>query len=172
MPRKHCLMFLFILSALSLTACNLPVTQLAAAGEPALAFSPDSMSVQAGETFAITLQAQEVDGLTAFEAHLEFNPAVLEVVSLENGGFVAADFVVQDAFDNQAGTLDYAVAQLERPAAQGSGALLVIQFRALAAGTSALRFRATPAAPQGAILANASGEAIAALLGEVSITVR
>lgn len=138
---------------------------------PALNLTTDSNSVQAGQSFTVTLQAENVTGLTAFEAHLAFDPAFLEVVSIQNGSFLQADFVVQNTFDNAAGTIDYAAAQLNHPAAEGSGTLLLIEFRAKSAGTSSVRFRVTPAAAQGALLANVDGNAIQVNLGETNVSV-
>lgn len=139
--------------------------------EPALTLTPDSASVKVGQPLTITLQAENVSGLTAAEAHLAFDPAVLEVVSIQHGGFLQPDFVVQNVFDNTAGTIDYAVAQLNRPVADGSGALLVIEFRAKAGGDASIRFRSTPAATEGALLADAEGSPIQVSLGESNVSV-
>lgn len=138
---------------------------------PALNLLASSNSVKVGETFVLTLQVEGVSGLTAFETHLSFDPVLLEVVSIQPGGFVEPDFLVQEAFDNTVGTLDYAAAQMDRPAAQGSGALLKVAFRARAGGTALIRFRETPAAPDGAILADADGYAIQVALGEAQINI-
>lgn len=138
--------------------------------EPALNLTSSSAaSVQVGQSFTITLQAENVSNLTAAEAHLSFDPAVLEVVALQPGDFLQPDFIVQNVFDNAAGTIDYAVAQIGQPAVQGSGTLLVIEFRARAGGDSPIRFRATPAASLGALLADSDGNAIPVVLGELTV---
>jgi LysM repeat protein len=103
-----------------------------------------------------------IANLSAFEFHLSFDPAVLEITGMTNGGLVAADFTVQNTFDNAAGTIDYAIAQLNRAPAQGSGTLLNIAFRGKAAGSSQVTTRATPAAPDGFILADQNGMSIQA----------
>lgn len=156
------------LALLVLTACGTGTT---ANDGPALNLFASSNSVKVGETFVLTLQAEGVSGLTAFEAHLSFDPTLLEVVSIQPGGFVQPDFIVQNIFDNTAGTIDYAAAQFSQPAAQGSGSLLMIEFRARASGTALIRFRETPAAPDGAILADADGYAIQVSLGQASVSV-
>jgi hypothetical protein len=164
-------LFLRLLAALALlvlTACG---TGTPTSDGPVLNLLASSNSVKVGETFVLTLQVEGVSGLTAFEAHLSFDPALLEVVSIQPGGFVQPDFIVQNIFDNTAGTIDYAAAQFSQPAAQGSGALLMIEFRARAGGKSVIGFRGTPAAPDGAILADADGYAIQVALGQASVSV-
>ena len=146
-----------------LAACN--------ASSPALNLVSDTNMAKVGESFRVTLQAEQISGLTAAEAHLAFDPALLEVVAIQDGDFLQPDFVVQNVFDNSAGTIDYAVAQLDRPAADGSGALLVVEFRAKAAGETTIRFRSTPAASAGALLADADGGAIQVSLGEASLEI-
>jgi hypothetical protein len=139
--------------------------------EPALRLTPDSSSAKVGQLLTITLQAENVSGLIAAEAHLAFDPTILEVVSIQHGSFLQPDFVVQNVFDNTAGTIDYAVAQLNRSAAEGSGALLVIEFRAKAGGDASIGFRSTPAATEGALLADADGSPIQVSLGESNVSV-
>lgn len=128
----------------------------------AVRVDPATQTVQVNSTANITIRVDNVANLTAFEIHLSFNPAVLEVTGITNGGFVAADFVAQNTFDNSAGTIDYAIAQMNRPPSQGSGALLNIAFRARSVGSSTLTTRATAAAPSGLLLADQNGMAIAA----------
>lgn len=139
------------------------------AGAPALAqgatvvrVDPSTQSVQVNNTVNICIKVDNVANLAAFELHLSFNAAVLEVTSLTNGGFVAADFIAQNTFDNAAGTIDYAIAQMNRPPAQGSGTLFCIALRAKANGSSAMTTRATPAAPTGLLLSDQNGIAIQA----------
>jgi len=146
---------------------------LAACGPsgPALSLVSDKGAVKVGDSFRITLRAEQISGLAAAEAHLAFDPTLLEVVAVQDGDFLQPDFVVQNVFDNSAGTIDYAVAQLDRPAAEGSGAVMVVEFRAKATGDAMIRFRSTPAASAGALLADADGSAIQVSLGEASINI-
>lgn len=127
---------------------------------PVVRVNPAAVAEQVNATFTVSIIAENVASLTAFEAHLQFNPAVLEVLQVTNGGFVAADFVAQNVFDNTAGTIDYAVAQMNRPPAQGNGTLMTVTFRAKANGSSTLALRATPAAPSGLLLADQDGASI------------
>jgi hypothetical protein len=60
------------LALLALTACG---TGTPASDGPVLNLLASSNSVKVGETFVLTLQVEAVSGLTAFEAHLSFDPA-------------------------------------------------------------------------------------------------
>jgi LysM repeat protein len=141
------------------------VTSLA--GSPAIAqgaatvhVEAAALTVQVNDTFNVSVKVDNIANLSAFELHLAFSPGVLEVTGLTNGGFVTADFTVQNTFDNAAGTIDYAVAQMNRPSAQGNGTLLNISFRAKANGSSTLTTRDIPATPGGLLLVDQNGVAI------------
>ena len=153
MKRFLCLMWLLPFVFVLLACAPAPV-------EPALILGMEASSVGVGESIQMVVRAENVRNLTAFEAHLAFDPAMLEVVQVQAGELLRPDFVVQDVFDNAAGTLDYAMAQIGEPAGQEQGILLVITFRARAAGQTLVDFRSTPAAPQGAVLADSNGQAI------------
>jgi Cohesin domain len=128
-------------------------------------------SLQVNNTERVSVTVENIADLTAFEAHLSFDANVLEVIELDEGGFIAADFIAQNTFDNAAGTIDYAVAQIDHPPANGSGTLFVIVFRAKAPGKSSIRFRETPAAPAGALFSDSNGMAIQVSLINGSVNV-
>ena len=117
-------------------------------------------SVRVGDTVQTLLTVENIADLTAFESHLSFDANALEVLELTNGGFLKADYVVQSTFDNVAGTIDYALAQISQPPAHGSGTLLIVILRAKAPGEASVRFRETPAAPEGALFSDSNGMAI------------
>ncbi|HLE89833.1 MAG TPA: cohesin domain-containing protein [Anaerolineales bacterium] len=121
---------------------------------------PPISSVQVNNTALVSAKVENIADLIAVEVHLSFDANVLEVTELNDGGFIKADFVIQNTFDNAAGTIDYAVAQINRPPANGSGTLFEIVFRAKARGQSPIRFRETPAAPAGVLLSDSNGMAI------------
>jgi len=132
---------------------------------------PPASAVQVNDTFKAQVKVENVANLTAIELHLSFDPAVLEVIAVNDGGFLQADFSVQNTYDNTAGTIDYAVAQINHAPVNGSGALLEIVFRAKAGGASPVRFRGTQAAPAGILLADPNGKAIPVTLTDTSISV-
>lgn len=127
---------------------------------PVVTLKPSASSHQVNDSVRASVVVENITDLTAFEVHIAFDPNALEVLELKDGGFVKADFIVQNTFDNAAGTIDYAVAQIDRPPAKGSGTLLEIVFRATAPGESPVRFRETQAAPAGALFSNSRGMAI------------
>jgi LysM repeat protein len=132
---------------------------------------PSTVSAKVNDSINLTIKVDNVANLTAMELHLSFNPSVLEVTGVTNGGFVAADFTAQNVFDNSAGTIDYAIAQLNRSPAQGSGTLLNIAFRAKTNGNSTVTVRATQAAPSGLLLADQNGASIQASWAAGSVNV-
>ena len=127
---------------------------------PVIKVEPSVSSIPVNNTALAPVQVENIAKLTAFEVHLSFDANVLEVTELNDGGFIQPDFVIQNTFDNIAGTIDYAVAQINRPPANGSGTLFEIVFRAKARGQSPIRFRETPAAPAGVLLSDSNGMAI------------
>lgn len=132
---------------------------------------PAALSAQVNDTVDAFIRVDNISGLTAFEIHLSFDAAVLEVVSMSNGGFLTADFTVQNTFSNSDGTIDYAVAQLNGAPAQGSGVLLKITFRAKANGSSPLALRTVQAAPTGLLMADLNGMSIPAAWTAGTVTV-
>lgn len=102
-----------------------------------LALLPANTTVAPSEEFDLVVQAEagtaEVNGV---EVHLNFDPSLLEVVSITPGtGF---SFTLLNTFDNTAGTIDYSVAQLTAPFPSGTFDVMTIRFRAEAttAGTT------------------------------------
>jgi LysM repeat protein len=150
---RICLVMIILIASLS----GAPVL---AQGAATVRVDPSASSVQVNDTASIAIKVDNIANLTAFELHLSFDPAVLEVTSMTNGGFVAADFTAQNKFDNAAGTIDYAIAQMNRAPAQGNGTLLNIVFHAKGAGSTTVTTRATQAAPDGLLFADQNGIAI------------
>jgi hypothetical protein len=159
---------LLILSSLILSAASCGTAK---AGTE-LAIEPATSSLAVNETVSVSVNITGVANLTAIEIHLSFDPNILEVVEMTNGGFLQADFVVQNTFDNAAGTVDYAIAQMTQPPVSGTGMLLTIVFRAKAPGSSPVRFRETNAAPQGALLSDPNGKAIQVSLVNSNLNIK
>jgi len=152
----------------------LSVLMLGAACTPSgpMVWVESSSAVQVNNEVTVPIKAGDIADLTALEIHLSFDPGILEVIRLDAGDFLAPDFVVQNTFDNTAGTIDYAAAQINRAPANGSGTLLEIVFRAKAGGDSPLKFRMMQAAPAGVLLADSSGLAIEVSLKDGNIKVK
>ena len=107
-------------------------------------------NVQAGADVTIAISLENITNMYGLEVTLAFNPAILQVqddkpgtvgVQIQPGEFPNPEsyFVAQNAADNSAGTVAYAVSLLSpSPAATGSGVVARIRFKALAAGTSSI----------------------------------
>ena len=142
-----------------------------AEGETVVRVDPSPQLAKVNDSVNLSIEVDNIVNLTALELHLSFNPSVLEVVQVTNGGFVAADFTAQNTFNNTTGTIDYAIAQFSQSPAQGSGSLLNIVFRAKANGNATVALRATQAVPSGLLLSNQNGMAIQATWENGSVTV-
>ena len=169
MQNKSVVVRLSIIAAL-ISALVL-ASSAAAQGSATVRVDPATVTVAPGQAFTLSIKVDNVTNLSAFEIHLAFDPAILQVAQAANGGLVSADFIAQNTADNNGGTIDYAVAQINKPAVNGNGTLMTINFTAKAAGTSQITFRGTPAAPAGVILADPNGLAIAATLQTGAVTV-
>jgi hypothetical protein len=138
---------------------------------PVIAVAPTILPLQVNHIGRASVTVADIADLIAFEVHLSFDTNALEVIELDDGGFIAADFVVQKTFDNAVGTIDYAVAQIDHPPANGSGTLFEIVFRAKAQGKSSIRFRETQASPSGALFSDSHGLAIQVSLINGSVNI-
>lgn len=154
--------FIRIGLALLIFVTSLMGTTAFAQSDTIVRVDPAVTSVSVNDKPIVSVNVENIANLTAIELHLSFDPNVLEVVDLAKGGFIADDFIAQKTFDNTAGTIDYAIAQINHDPAQGSGALLNITFRAKANGSSTLDLRSVSAAPSGFLLSDKNGISIPA----------
>jgi cohesin domain-containing protein len=138
---------------------------------PVIAVAPTVLPLQVNHIGRASVTVDDITDLIAFEVHLSFDANALEVIELDDGGFIKADLIVQNTFDNAEGTIDYAVAQINHPPANGSGTLFEIVFRAKAQSKSPIRFRETQAAPVGALFSDSHGLAIQVSLINGSVNV-
>jgi hypothetical protein len=161
----------FVISLLVLTLVTSCAPSVAST-DPTVKIEPSASAVQVNETVRVPIKVENVANLTAFETHLSFDANVLEVVEVIDGNFVTADFTVQNTFDNASGTVDYAIAQINREPAAGSGILFEVVFRAKAKGDSSIHFRGTEAAPAGILLSDPNGMAIQVSLIDGSVSVK
>ncbi len=125
-------------------AYGVPVAQAQGEEEVVIAVEPAVITVTEGTTFSVTVEVragnQQVDGA---EAHLDFDPAVLEVVELTPGD--SLETVIQRQFSNVTGTIDFAAGTFaDFPS--GTFDLVHIQFQAVAAApaSTTLEFQREP----------------------------
>ncbi len=101
-----------------------------------------SENICIGQTFSLEIKAdvddeQPVSGVQAF---IDFDPAYLEVQSVTPGP--ALPTVVQNIYNNSAGTIDYSAGKLGEPFPTGTFTVATIEFKALAetSSTTAVTF--------------------------------
>jgi len=133
-----------------------------------------SGALDVGATTTVNISVENVTDLYGLEVHLTFDPALLEVedadtdaagVQIQSGTFLSPDFVAQNAVDQAAGKIDFAIAQMPpHEPVSGSGVLATITFKGKAAGTCALGF-------SNVILSDRNGNAINTGTRDGSVTV-
>ena len=100
------------------------------AGEVNISLQPSTEHVGVGEVFDLIIQAeagdQPVSGISAF---IDFDPAYLEVQSVTPGSTLPT--VLQNTYDNIAGTIDYSAGKLGGPFPTGTFTVATVQFKAL-----------------------------------------
>ena len=74
---------------------------------------PSSQEVSTGEEFTLTIYADPYsEGVSGGEINLEFNSAIMKIVSVEAGDLLGSDPLVGvEQIDNEVGTLKYALAR-------------------------------------------------------------
>ena len=160
------------LLAFAASGAGTPPTARAASAQ--LAFSPSPSSVAIGGNAAVNITVANVSNLGGYDVHVQFNPAIVHVTSLEDTGFVTGggNIVVCNpaTIDNSAGTATAACATVSPFGTPGPGvsttgptALMQATFTGMATGTSSLTLTGTT-------LEDPNGNPIAAKLATGSIT--
>jgi general secretion pathway protein D len=113
---------------------------------PILSVSPTPATAAPGARLGVDVMIKDIADLYIYQFSVAFNPAVLQVGTLNLGNFLegsgVATFGDPGMVDNSAGTISFAFNSLLGPEAgvNGSGLLLHIDFDTLGAGMSALDF--------------------------------
>ncbi len=124
----------------ALILCGMGVVPARAQSDGAMVrVEPATLQVGEGQTESITLVIENAQDVYGIDVRAEFDPNVLEIVDsdaaktgaqMTPGDFLKPDFVVQNQADNQAGTLQYVITQMNpSPPANGSGIVLEIMVR-------------------------------------------
>jgi len=81
-----------------------------------------------------------VANLYGFGLRLSFDPALVEGMEIEPGGFLSPDWQLEKSIDNDTGIIAYSVCQMNpSEPITGTGALATISWRGNAVGTSPIR---------------------------------
>jgi general secretion pathway protein D len=116
----------------------------APAGVAQLHFEPANAVLKPGDTTTLGLAVANVSDLYSIPLLIHFNPAVIQVEEVRNGGFLSGtgtqEIAIVQRIDQQKGDVVVsATRQPNTPGVNGSGTLLGIVVRAVAPGTSALQ---------------------------------
>jgi hypothetical protein len=133
-----------------------------AQGIALLRANPDPLDVGAGETATITIELENAQAVYAIDVVLAFDPAALEVVDADLGKegvqsalgyFPVPDFVARNIADNEAGTVQYTVTQINpTPPSSGQGIVFSFQVRGKAVGETSLNMVTVEMADRSGIL--------------------
>jgi hypothetical protein len=116
------------LLAIAMATAMLPVLSTAVqAAAVDLLLLPASQTIDIGNTLVVDIQVkcngQEIYGIDAF---LDFNPAHLEVQTIEGGGVLDT---LQNQYDNKSGAIDYSAGRLTPPWPSNTFILASITFK-------------------------------------------
>jgi general secretion pathway protein D len=116
----------------------------APAAVPQLHFDPANAVVKTGETTTLGLAVTNVNDLYSIPLLIHYNPAVIQVEEVRNGGFLSGsstqEIAVVQRIDAQRGdVIISATRPPNTPGVNGSGTLLGIVVRGVAPGSSALQ---------------------------------
>jgi hypothetical protein len=108
-----------------------------------LSIDPVSSTVSTGNTFAVDVNISGVTDLYDYEFDLDFNPAVIQASNVLEGAFLnggGSTFFIPGTIDNTGGKVTFNADTLLTAISgvSGSGTLVVLDFIAIAAGTSDL----------------------------------
>lgn len=130
------LRFLFALAASSLFTSQVLAT-------PIVQVSPATAMATVGQAFQVNLIGEDFIDLYAYNFTLNFDPARIQVVSVDEGLLLASagtTFFIPGVIDNVVGSISFTGNTLigAIPGAIGNGTLAMIGFEAIAEGTSPL----------------------------------
>jgi general secretion pathway protein D len=116
----------------------------AATEQPAaLQFQPATVSMKAGDTMTIGLAVDNVQDLYSIPLLLQYNPAVIQVEDIRDGGFLSGGTqeiaIVHQENQQQGQVVISATRRPNTPGISGTGTLIGIVIKALAPGTSQLQ---------------------------------
>jgi len=105
-------------------------------------FEPQNLSLKVGQTATIGVVVDGVNDLFSIPLLLQFNPAVISIEEVRHGGFLSGGTqeiaIVQQVFKDKGQAIISATRQPNTPGVSGSGTLIGIVVKGIAAGSSNL----------------------------------
>ncbi len=116
--------------------------QAPATQSPTLRFDPGTVALKPGETATIGVVVQNVQDLYSIPMLLQYNPAVISVEDVRQGGFLSGgtqDIAIVERVDKERGQAIISATRMPNtPGVSGSGTLVGVVVRGVAAGNSQL----------------------------------
>ena len=136
---------------------------------PSIGYTFSDSKIHVGDTFTLNFKTENVIDLAGWQFDISFNPAVLEVVEVNEGDFLKTDggttFFQEGTIDNTTGKITGLNAtRFNEDGATGTGTLLSVTFLAKAEGETQLTLNDFQ-------LGSTAGEPIAAVPPEIVITI-
>jgi len=109
---------------------------------PRMRFEPSTLNLSPGQTATIGVVVENVTDLYSVPMLLQYNPAIISVEEVRHGGFLSGgtqEIAIVQRVDKEHGqAIISATRQPNTPGVNGSGTLLGVVVKALAAGTTNL----------------------------------
>jgi len=124
-------------------ACGVRLGEVQAQAVTTLQISPGSAVLDTCEILTITVRVENVTNLTGYHLEVSYDPTIVEVLGVANGGFLDAGlYEPTNGIDSVNGLITFGMVQQnsdENPLEpkSGSGDLITIKLRALTAGATA-----------------------------------
>jgi general secretion pathway protein D len=119
-----------------------PPSQAPATQSPTLRFDPGAAALKPGETTTIGVVVQNVQDLYSIPMLLQYNPAVISVEDVRQGGFLSGgtqDIAIVERVDKERGQAIISATRMPNtPGVSGSGTLVGVVVRGVAPGNSQL----------------------------------
>lgn len=104
-----------------------------------LHFDPANTTMKVGDTTVIGLTVSGVNDLYSVPLMIHYNPAVIDVQEVRDGGFLSQPDVILQHVDKQNGEVVVNAARGKTPGVNGNGTLIGLVVHAIAPGNSALQ---------------------------------
>ena len=110
---------------------------------PGVGYGFSETPIHAGDTFTLSISAENVFDLAGWQFDIAFDPAALEAIEVSEGNYLKADggatFFQSGSIDNAAGRITgLSAARLSTQGVAGTGTLLQVRFKAKSAGETEL----------------------------------
>jgi general secretion pathway protein D len=114
----------------------------AASGTPSLLFDPPTIQATKGNTFAVNLLISGAQNVYSVPVQLNYNPAILTLVNVSNGGFLSQDGQAVALMHREDETIGQLTINASRPpgagGVSGQGTVVTMTFQAKTSGQTPL----------------------------------